>query len=273
MDEIGDRFAKMTEKSKRIRSPAYPAVSVKVALKKAEDFYKIEGRNQAFISVALGHWGYSPTSGNGLKLVAALSSYGLVDASESGKNRKVKLSELALRVLLDKRDSSTEKNQLIQSIALKPKIHQKLWNLWGAALPSTDSMVHHLIFEESFNEKFVKAFVKTYVETIEYSGLRNLEGDLGTTGEGELEQKTEEEIVPEKTKGITGHQITPNAGEYEIARYPVSKNCTIRVIADGNVDRKAIEALVAQLELNLQLGIFDVYSGDTCHPFRLKPAT
>ena len=247
----------MTEKPKRIRSPAYPGVSVKVALKKAEDFYQIEGRNQAFISVALGHWGYSPKSGNGLKLVAALASYGLVDASGSGKNRKVKLSELALRVLLDKRDGSTEKNQLIQSIALKPKIHQKLWNLWGADLPSTDSMMHHLIFEESFNEKFVEAFVKTYVETIEYYGLKDLEEDLGTTEEGEHVQETEEKIVPEKTKGTTGQQMLPNADEYEIAKYPVGKNCTIRVIADGNIDRKAIEALVAQLELNLQLGIFD----------------
>src|SRR5690606_20970576 len=141
------------------------------ALKKADEFYRVEGRNEAFQSVALTHWGYSPSSGNGLQLAAALSSYGLIDASGSGKNRKVKLSKIALKILLDDREDSSEKRQSIQSLALRPKIHQKLWNLWGASLPSAATMKHHLIFEENFNEKSVAGFIKNYVETIEFAGL------------------------------------------------------------------------------------------------------
>src|SRR5690606_10380238 len=99
----------MNVKRKRVRSPAYPAVSLKVALKKASEFYKVEGRNEAFQSVALTHWGYSPGSGNGLQLAAALASYGLIDATGSGSNRKVKLSQIALKILLDDREDSSEK--------------------------------------------------------------------------------------------------------------------------------------------------------------------
>jgi hypothetical protein len=256
----------MNTKSKRVRSPAYPAISLKLAIKKAQEFYKVEGRNEAFLTVALSHWGYSQTSGNGLKLVAALSSYGLAVTTGTGKNRKIKLSELGLRILLDNRGESVEKAKLIQSLALKPKIHQKLWNLWGADLPSAESMNHHLIFEEGFNEKFVKGFVKDYRETIEFSQLANVQNDEESdesedTGE-ELNQyednssnKTNQQQVKTFERSYTNVSLAKS--DIEIAKYPVAKNCTIRIIADGPFNRKAIEALVAQLNLNLQLGIFD----------------
>lgn len=255
----------MNTKSKRVRSPAYPAVSVKVALKKAEDFYTVEGRNEAFLTVALSHWGYSPTSGNGLKLVAALSSYGLAVVSGSGKNRKLKLSDLALRILLDNREGSSEKAQAIQSVALKPKIHQKLWNLWGPDLPSPANMSHHLIFDEGFNEKFVGSFVKDYIETIEYADLKSevLE-EVAEEDKPEETVETEEDFAegsrdqqPEAKASIVQAPVKLTSEEVEIAKYPVAKNCTIRVIGKGQINRKAIEALVAQLNLNLQLGIFD----------------
>ena len=43
----------------------------------------------------------------------------------------------------------------------------------------------------------------------------------------------------------------------EIARYLVASNCNIFLSADGRVDRSAIEALIAQLRLQLELGEFD----------------
>lgn len=256
----------MNTKAKRVRSPAYPAVSLKLAIKKAQEFYKVEGRNEAFLTVALSHWGYSPNSGNGLKLVAALSSYGLADTTGSGKNRKLKLSELALRILLDNRENSSEKDQVIQGLALKPKIHQKLWNLWGADLPSIGSMNHHLIFEEGFNEKFVNSFVKDYRETIDFSQLSNPQNgeesngyddsdeELGLLEDSEGNSGSQEQLaVPERSH----HGVPLSKTDIEIAKYPVAKNCTIRIIADGPFSKKAIEALVAQLNLNLDLGIFD----------------
>lgn len=256
----------MNTKSKRVRSPAYPAVSVNVALKKAEEFYKVEGRNEAFLTVALSHWGYSPTSGNGLKLVAALSSYGLAIVSGSGKNRKLKLSDLALRILLDNREGSSEKTQLIQSVALKPKIHQKLWNLWKGDLPSVANMNHHLIFDEGFNERFVGSFVKDYIETIEFAGLTNssIEDD-SEIEEQEQDVEADDEFFetesvvqpPVAAVSVLSAPVKLTNEEVEIAKYPVAKNCTIRVIGNGKINRKAIEALVAQLNLNLQLGIFD----------------
>lgn len=256
----------MSTKSKRVRSPAYPAVSLKVALKKAQEFYDVEGRNEAFLTVALGHWGYSSSSGNGLKLVAALSSYGLINVTGNGKNRRLKLSEYGLRIILDKRENSKEREQAIQSLALKPKINQKLWNLWGAELPSNENMSHHLIFDEGFNEKFVGSFVKDYRETIEFSRLKNIDNqEVDSDDQEELDEGFESEdtdnssSVREEDPLVQKPKMSiPMAKtDVEIAKYPVAKNCTIRIIADGPINKKAIEALVAQLNLNLQLGIFD----------------
>lgn len=253
----------MTIKSTRIRSPAYPSISLKEAVKKVEAYYKKEGRNEAYLSVALTHWGYSATSGNGLKLVAALSSFGLVDVSGSGKNRKLKLSAAALKIILDTRDSSHEKLQTIQNLALKPKIYRKLWNLWGANLPSDGNIKHHLIFDEAFNEKVVAEFIKDYRATIEFSKLSEsaVVDTSNVDDEDDLEgfEPSNETNTAQKKKAVSipVGGVTLVDGEVEIAKYPVAKNCTIRVIANGAYNRKAIEALIAQLNLNLELGIFD----------------
>lgn len=43
----------------------------------------------------------------------------------------------------------------------------------------------------------------------------------------------------------------------EIANIRVSRSCAIRLLADGEYNKKSIEALVAQLQLGLELGIYD----------------
>lgn len=256
-------------RSKRVRSPSYPAFSLPKALKKIEDYYRAEGRNEAFLSVALSHWGYKETSGSGLKAVAALSSFGLVDVTGKGTNRKVKLSELALRIVLDKREVSADREQSIRSAALKPKIHQKLWNYWKSDLPSPGNMRHHLIFDEKFNENFVDDFIKEYVETIKFAKLTE---DSLTPSEEETEsesQEIQEDLEHEDThkhtvmpagllqkKKANSKKVNVHDGQ-EIAKFPVGNNCTISLVADGPYGKKSIEALVAQLKLNLELGVFD----------------
>lgn len=43
----------------------------------------------------------------------------------------------------------------------------------------------------------------------------------------------------------------------EIANIRVSRDCAIRLLADGPYTKKSIEALVAQLNLGLELGTYD----------------
>jgi len=221
------------------------------------------GRNSAALPISVGHWGYSKKSGSGLKAVAALKSFGLIEVEGSGAGRRVKLSELALRIILDDREDSPDRAKAIATAALKPKIHKKLWDLWGTEMPSHSSIRHHLIFEEKFNEKFVNDFIKEYKSTVEYSKLAE-QSDIETAEDQDEEEFDEENgdliDVNESEKKQTTRktrQAQSRMYGYELAKFPVGNNCTISLIADGPYSKKSIEALVAQLKLNLELGIFD----------------
>ncbi len=47
------------------------------------------------------------------------------------------------------------------------------------------------------------------------------------------------------------------SGNTEIANIRVSKDCAIRLVADGPYSKRSIEALVKNLELQLELGTYD----------------
>src|SRR5438552_1336676 len=118
-------------KRKRTRSPAYPYVNMETALERAKVFYDKEGRNAAPIAVAAKHWGCEPTSSGCLQTAAALISFGLMQDEGTGAKRKVKLTQNALKILLDTRADSSKRKALIKQAALAPRIHQQIWTKWG----------------------------------------------------------------------------------------------------------------------------------------------
>ncbi len=241
---------------RRIRSPAYPALNLKGALEKAYDFYRAEGRNSAALPVTLQHWGYSHKSGSGLKALAALKSFGLVEVVGSGDSQRIKLSDLALQIILDDRENSPERTKAIAAAALKPKIHKKLWDLWGAEMPSHGNIRHHLIFEEKFNENFVDDFIKEYKSSIDYANVRDLSAMEPPHESRDSGNEPDADSAPASKRVGRLVPSPPTLGR-EIAKFPVGKNCTISLVADGDYSRKSIEALIAQLKLNLDLGVFD----------------
>src|SRR5258708_23151736 len=168
---------KGADKRKRTRSPAYPFVNLETAIAKAKQFYDKEQRNAANVGVAVTHWGYGSDSSNGAQTIAALTSFGLLQDEGIGDKRKVRLTQNALRILLDARPESKERAELIRQAALGPKIHQELWKKWGTNLPSDATLRHTLLLEwpTPFNENAVDYFIKEYRSTILYAKL--LESD------------------------------------------------------------------------------------------------
>jgi hypothetical protein len=157
----GDR-----ETKRKIRSPSFPFVGLREALDRARAFYEAEQRNSARIETAASHWGYSPKSSGGKQTIAALRSFGLLDGDSL-----VKLSGRALRILLDERGDSEERRRLVQQAALLPPIHARLWERYGAELPSPQTLKLSLILDEGFNESSVDHFLTEYRETLEYARL------------------------------------------------------------------------------------------------------
>src|SRR5437016_4500012 len=104
------------------RSPNFPFITLGRALERAEQLYRNEKRGAAPFDVAAADWGYSATSSGALQTVAALKQYGLVADEGSGKDRKIRLTDLALRIILDTRDNSEEKEQLKRQAARTPSV-------------------------------------------------------------------------------------------------------------------------------------------------------
>ena len=158
------------EKRKRVRSPNYPAIDLEEAIKRAKEFHDREDRHPANIEVASRHWGYKNYNSGGSVVIAALSSFGLMESEGAGSNRRIKLSPLGLRIVLDPRPISEERTQGLQQAALTPKIHQTLWDLWGKSLPSQENMQYHLL-TRGFNKGTVDKFIEEYKNTLAFAGL------------------------------------------------------------------------------------------------------
>jgi hypothetical protein len=161
---------------------------------------------------------------------------------------------LAFRILLDDRPDSSERAALIKQAALRPKIHNSLWRKYGAELPSDSNLKHALIFEFRFNENTVDEFIKEYKETIRFAGLTSSD-KLSPSDEDKIAQEIEAEPderkpLQEQQQLATRPQNLPNpAGKPLGASIPVTKNCSMSVLAVGDVTQKGLDQLINYLKL------------------------
>lgn len=84
----------------RNRSPAHPAFDLKTALERTRIFYDCEHFSWAPLASTLKQWGYGPKSSSGLRTLAALRHFSLLDETGTGRERCFRLSALAQTILL-----------------------------------------------------------------------------------------------------------------------------------------------------------------------------
>ncbi|AZO66034.1 MULTISPECIES: hypothetical protein [unclassified Mesorhizobium] len=166
-------MATVTEETKRSagRSAGYPFIPLGKAVERAGELRKAVGKSDTRMLSAMHHWGYGPKSSGGIQTVAALKHFGLLEDSGSGEDRRVKLTERALRILLDERPNSADRADLIKRCAITPKMHQEMWQRWDRELPVDEEIRHYLIFDRDFNENGARDLIAEYKATLGYAGL------------------------------------------------------------------------------------------------------
>jgi hypothetical protein len=252
-------MAEETRKTKD-RSPNFPFIALEGALQRAQQFYAKEKRGAAPFKAAVDHWGYSALSSGGIQTVAALKSYGLMSDEGSGPQRTVRLTDLALRILLDQRPGSAERAAFIREAALNPNVAAEVYSKWEGELPSDTTLHHYLVFDRAFSEESARKVAKILFINHNFAGL-------AASGVQLPRSEVNEDMTMERTS--VGRETTsepfsfmpqmaaPASKGEEIANIRVSKICTIRLIASGPYSRQSIESLVKQLQLGLELGNFD----------------
>jgi hypothetical protein len=158
-------------KPKKDRSPPYPAIGLREAIDRARQFYTFARKNPARTTDAMKHWGFSEKSSGGRQVIASLLKFGLLEEEGRGEDRHIKLSRLALDILLDEQPESAERDELIQRAALRPKIHAHLWGKYGSEMPSEVVLRTYLIKDMEFTDTAVNDLIAEYKETIEFARI------------------------------------------------------------------------------------------------------
>ena len=160
------------------RSPSYPSLTVQDAIKQARALQASEGDYAAPLTSALRAWGYSHKSSAGRQTLATMKYYGLIDIAGDGDARKIKVSDIARRIILDEREDETEKRQLIRKVALTPSAHKALFEEYPTGLASDGTVNYFLVHEQGFNPDAANELIAEFKETSSYSGLYQPQSNL-----------------------------------------------------------------------------------------------
>jgi hypothetical protein len=230
------------KRAKQGRSPAYPGLTIKQAIEKAQALYDAEGKYPAPMSSAFKAWGFSEKSSGGRDVRASLRYYGLINVEGDGDTGKVKLTEDALKVIMDTREDQTEKKAIIRRLALMPAIHKKLVEKFPDGLKSDDTVEHYLKFDESYSQGAASEVLAVFKETATYTGI--------------FQPATIADISPEGTRNDTpikdkdGHVDSTNRktvklmdGERVVFTEESAPQVYLKLVATGDLDEYLLDAL------------------------------
>jgi hypothetical protein len=178
------------------RSPTYPYLTIEDAIKSAQTIYDKEKRHAVPVEVIAQHAGYKDLkSSSAMRSVASLNHYGLVEEDGSGDDRKMKLSNRALDILLAESPTSDTRLSAIRTAAAAPSIHQKILQQFPAGLPSNPTLKNYLIRELNFNDSQVDTFIAKFRKTVDFAKLYS-ENAGGKESEHEHEDPPADKPMP-----------------------------------------------------------------------------
>jgi hypothetical protein len=161
-----------TEKAKRTRSPAYPAIGLEEAVQNAAIVWQKANRHPVSADSIGKFWGYDAKSSTGYSMASALKKFGLLIEKGSKEKRELQLSDAAIKLVYDPDRSSVEYSKALKASALTPAIHRELWNKYAPDLPDDGIIKRFLVVDRKFNQKYVDACITNFRNTIAFANLQ-----------------------------------------------------------------------------------------------------
>ena len=144
-EQDGQKDKKMakTKEHKRAkykpRSPRYPCIGLREAVKNARALYEKEGKAFVAKEIAVKVWGYNRLHGRSLTILAAMAQYGLIRYQKG----KVGISEDAF-IIIEAPHNSLERKKALERCAKSPTIFDELYQSYTENLPSDDALIWSL---------------------------------------------------------------------------------------------------------------------------------
>lgn len=168
----------MADKQPRFRSPPFPYIGLGKALAKTEQLYNAVRHHAAALPTAAKAWETGPKSSATAQSTGALIQYGLLEDEGSGDSRKVKLTPLALKIVMDKRPGSQDRAAALKEAALAPKTFAELFSQYGPARDIDDALLVHTLTVERlqqgkapYSDESANDVVRVYRDSLAYAGL------------------------------------------------------------------------------------------------------
>lgn len=169
---MGD--VKMTDtaqaaKPPKDRSPSFPFIPLQTAVERLVAFEQTFGRHETPANKVGRAWKMKDGSSQAFQTLAALKSFGLLDYKGVGPARPMFITEDGRMYL--RAQQETIKRDVLRRAALKPKLIEKFWHIWGADRPIDDICLDDLHFKHNFTQSAAETFLRVYDATISYAGL------------------------------------------------------------------------------------------------------
>jgi hypothetical protein len=178
------------------RSPAYPYIDLEKAVERAHQVRAAGAARQAMAPETFYQiWKLGASSSGARQTMAALNHFGLANYQARGDSRKVKLSDLALKIVLDTQPVSAERDAALKDAALSPAIHGDLFEKYGPLLPADFVIQTYLVRDRGYNEQAAKSLISEYKDTLSFAGLdkpANMPADDGKPPRDDLAPETVE---------------------------------------------------------------------------------
>lgn len=237
----------------KARSPSYPLIGLREAIEKVTAVYSKDYQNPIPRLVAVEHMGYNGLNGKSLGVLSALIKYGLLE----GRGDDTRVSDLAVQIIAHA-PGSPDRAEAIKNAAAEPNLFGELDSRFQAGKVS-DQAIRSYLLTMKFIPSAAETATRSYRETKqlveeEIKGYNAEESDI------RQQVMRTNPTLHVGTGNIYSGSSTVNAVgtvNKEIANIRVSKDCAIRLLADGPYNKRSIEALVKNLELQLSLGTYD----------------
>ncbi|MEX0954814.1 MAG: hypothetical protein WDZ83_06335 [Rhizobiaceae bacterium] len=171
----------------RVRSPAYPALSLPAAVDAIRKVHGIQQRTPEPRDVVLKHMGYSGESGRALKAISALIKYGFLEKSGEG----LRVSNRAVTILYP--ENEEDRIEALHEAANEPSLFVEIFRRWEGR-PSEESLKAFLI-REGFNVNSVESVARAFYDTFDL--VSGTGGSYDSGGSDEPNAEPEDTTVPE----------------------------------------------------------------------------
>ncbi|POM21877.1 Uncharacterised protein [Burkholderia cepacia] len=239
------------------RSPNFPFIALDPAVQRAQVIYSHERRSSAPISAIARHWGYSESSSGFKQTLGAVKSYGLLVEEAGPSGKMVRLSDLALRILLDVRPDSPERDEHLKKAALRPPVASEVFMRWPEGLPSDHTLTHFLIFERGFSEDTANRAAKILRQNQVYldeplADDVDIENDFPATMSSPVLAPSLEGIVTQSSTGLTYHPPVTAPSHARSEKFIDPNGLDVEIAFSGEPTQETYEFLSDYIELRLK---------------------